>query len=472
MISKQGLSDLAEDVRNINYGNSIKELVFNPETGDFEACARGTSHGSGEIVTEMTEGGFAAEMAAGSPSIRVILDAQEIDALKDGTAVVEGRAYEWEGEDVVHIRTTPLRHSFGKECKVYFVRHREDIPEYSKYVVIVKGGSANVYKRQENGDLEPISSEFIPSREELYSRNKGILEVDILKEKRVLIVGLGSFGSHIAVELAKAGVGSFSLMDFDRVELHNLARHIATVNDIGRLKTDVVEDAIKGKNPFAVVVKHSIDLNDNLVLLSEEVRKADIVVCATDNNRSRFALSKVLKEEGKVGIFGRAITRAEGGDVFRYRPGGPCYSCLIGKGFSNEEEISDLQAARRDGRIPAYVSQEDAEAMVQVGLSSDILPICNLMVKLVLVELSKGMDSGISSLEDELTYDYYVWANRRDRHYANWKPFQAAGQGPTILKWYGVRVERNPDCPLCGERINLESGEGIIEGLEGVEPEL
>lgn len=173
-----------------------------------------------------------------------------------------------------------------------------------------------------------------------------------------------------------------------------------------------------------------------------------------------------------MGIFGRAITRAEGGDVFRYRPGGPCYSCLIGKGFSNEEEISDLQAARRDGRIPAYVSQKDAEAMVQVGLSSDILPICNLMVKLVLVELSKGMDSGISSLEDEMTYDYYIWANRRDRHYANWKPFQAAGQGPTILKWYGVRVEKDPNCPLCGERINIEAGEDRIEGLEGIEPEL
>lgn len=472
MISKQGLTDLAADVRNINYGNSIKELVFNPETGDFEACARGTSHGSGEIVTEMTEGGFAAEMAAGSPSIRVILDAQEIDALKDGAAVVEGRAYEWEGENVVQIRTKPLQHSFGKESKVYFVKNVESHPDDSKYLVILDDSKAHVFQRQEDGILGQIPHELIPPREELYSRSKGILEVDILREKRVLIVGLGSFGSHIAVELAKAGVGSFALMDFDRVELHNLARHIATVNDIGRLKTDVVEDAIKGKNPYAAVNKYPTDLNDDLVLLGKEVRKADIVVCATDNNRSRFALSKILKEEGKVGIFGRAITRAEGGDVFRYRPGGPCYSCLIGKGFSNEEEISDLQAARREGRIPAYVSQEDAEAMVQVGLSSDILPICNLIVKLVLVELSKGKDSGISSLEDELTYDYYIWANRRDRHYANWKPFQAAGQGPTILKWYGVRVEKDPNCPLCGERINIEAGEDRIEGLEGIEPEL
>ena len=475
MISKQGLTDLAADVRDINYGNSIKELVFNPETGDFEACARGTSHGSGEIVTEMTEGGFAAEMAADSPSFRVILDAQDLEALKDGPDIVEGRAYEWEGENVVQIRTKPLRHSFGKESKAYFVKYRkyrERLPEDSKYLVLLDDSKAIVFQEQEDGIPGQIPHELIPSREELYSRSKGILEVDILREKRVLIVGLGSFGSHIAVELAKAGVGSFALMDFDRVELHNLARHIATVNDIGRFKTDVVEDAIKGKNPYVAVDKYPIDLNDDLVLLGKEVRKADIVVCATDNNRSRFALSKILKEECKVGIFGRAITRAEGGDVFRYRPGGPCYSCLIGKGFSNEEEISDLQAARREGRIPAYVSQEDAEAMVQVGLSSDILPICNLMVKLVLVELSKGMDSGISSLEDELTYDYYIWANRRDRHYANWKPFQAAGQGPTILKWYGVRVERNPDCPLCGERINLESGEGIIEGLEGIEPEL
>jgi len=94
------------------------------------------------------------------------------------------------------------------------------------------------------------------------------------------------------------------------------------------------------------------------------------------------------------------------------------------------------------------------------------------MVKLVLVELSKGKDSGISSLEDELTYDYYIWANRRDRHYTNWKPFQAAGQGPTILKWYGARVEKDPNCPLCGERINIEAGEDRIEGLEGIEPEL
>ena len=72
------------------------------------------------------------------------------------------------------------------------------------------------------------------------------------------------------------------------------------------------------------------------------------------------------------------------------------------------------------------MSSEDADAVVQVGLSSDIQPICNMMVKLALVELSRGSESGISSLEDELVYDYYMWANRRERHYANWAALPGA----------------------------------------------
>ena len=216
-----------------------------------------------------------------------------------------------------------------------------------------------------------------------------------------------------------------------------------------------------------------VNINDDLPLLYEEVGKANLVICATDNNTSRFNLSKALVEKGKVGIFGRAITRAEGGDVFRYRPGGPCYCCLIGEGNLQEEEITDVASARRDGRIAAYVSPEDADAMVQVGLSSDIEPICNMMVKLSLLELSRGVETGISCLEEELTYDYYMWANRRERHYANWKPMPNAGGMPTILRWYGAHIEKEANCPLCSGCIALEGeSDAGITGLEDIEIDL
>lgn len=393
----------------------------------------------------------------------------------------EGVSYEWEGEQVVHIRLSPALHSYGKTNYVLFAKPDYVLTETNqeKYRYIVKASKEHdpvVYEVNE-GLLVERTAEYIPSKAELYSRNKGILEVSILESKRVMIVGLGSFGSQIAIELAKAGVGQFALFDFDRVELHNLARHTSTVNDLGRLKTDVIYDSIKGKNPYALVEKFPININEDIPLLYKEISKADFVICATDNNTSRYNISKALVKQQRVGIFGRAVTRAEGGDVFRYRPGGPCYCCLIGAGWydTSAEEITNLASARKNGQIAAYVSDEDADAVVQVGLSSDIEPICNLMVKLTLIELSRGMQSGISELEKELIYDYYMWANRRERRHANWAPMPNAGNKPTILRWYGAHIKKVDNCSLCSHNISLDEGDeyeeklGNMSGLEDID---
>lgn len=383
-----------------------------------------------------------------------------------------GYSCEWESEQVVHLHVQKPLHLYGKTDKVLFLKDSvlDSTPQDFEYVVSVSLLEQDIIAKvfiAKDGKFEEHTPYYIPSKNELYSRNKGILEINILEKKRVMIVGLGSFGSQIAIELAKAGVGSFALMDFDRVELHNLARHTCTTRDLGRLKTDAIYDAILGKNPYAHVDKYPININDDLTLLYQEVAKADLVICATDNNQSRFNLSEALVKEKKVGIFGRAVTRAEGGDVFRYTPGGPCYCCLIGTGFfdAKAEEITDVMSARRSGRIAAYVSEEDADAMVQVGLSADIEPITNLMVKLSLMELSRGEISGISSLENELVYDYYMWANRRERRHANWAPMPNAGNKPTILRWYGARIQKVDDCPICShkEEIALDLGEDYEE---------
>ena len=484
MANTQQLNNLAEDVREegLNQGSSMKDLVFDPITGDFRQVPRGTHHGEGDVVTEMTNKGFAADTV--SPIVYLREDelqkaAEKLKKQKTVPAFVE----EVDEEGVFHICLEPQVSKIHRYLEItgFYTRDSSMMSNAnmstSRFCVLITEDGPEVWCRP----LSPLKGKdwrkaevfLIPSEENLFSRSKGILEVGILKNKRVMIVGLGSFGSQIAIELAKAGVGSFALMDFDRVELHNLSRHTATVHDLGRLKTNVIEEAILGKNPYAKVDKFPMNINEDLPLLYDEVEKADLVICATDNNTSRFNLSKALVEKQKIGIFGRAITRAEGGDVFRYRPGGPCYCCLVGAGNLQEEEISDVASARRDGRIAAYVSPEDAEAMVQVGLSSDIEPICNMMVKLPLVELSRGTESGITSLEEELIYDYYMWANRRERHYANWKPMPNAGGMPTILRWYGAKIEKEEHCPICSQAIRLEGDtDEKVAGLDDIEIDL
>lgn len=484
MANTQQLNNLAEEVREegLNQGSSMKDLVFDPITGDFRQVPRGTHHGEGDVVTEMTNKGFAADTE--TPIVYLREDelqkaAKSLARKKYISAFVE----EVDEEGVFHICLEPQVSKIHRYLEIpgFFTRDSSMMSNAnmstSQFCVLITEDGHEVWCRA----LSPLKGKdwrkaevfLIPSEENLFSRSKGILEVGILKNKRVMIVGLGSFGSQIAIELAKAGVGSFALMDFDRVELHNLSRHTATVHDLGRLKTNVIEEAILGKNPYAKVDKYPMNINEDLPLLYEEVEKADLVICATDNNTSRFNLSKALVEKKKIGIFGRAITRAEGGDVFRYHPGGPCYCCLVGAWNLQEEEISDVASARRDGRIAAYVSPEDAEAMVQVGLSSDIEPICNMMVKLSLVELSKGTESGITSLEEELIYDYYMWANRRERHYANWKPMPNAGGMPTILRWYGAKIEKEEHCPICSQAIRLEGDtDEKVAGLDDIEIDL
>ena len=456
-MTTEQLNGLAEDVRNQGYNPSasMKDLVYDPVSGEFKQIRKGATTDEGEVVTEMTRKGFAAVEPHLFACLREdeIRQAEELLHERDEVPAYVFRR----DDDVIHIRLNPEEEVFSTGFFTSDPRRLEQgsVASHSpETVILVENGNAKVFLQ--DGGWKEAELMLIPSAENMFSRSKGILEVDILRDKRVMIVGLGSFGSQIAIELAKAGVGSFALMDFDRVELHNLSRHTATVNDLGRLKTHVIREAILGKNPYARVDRFAVDINADLPLLYDEVGKADLVICATDNNTSRFNLSKALVEKGKVGIFGRAITRAEGGDVFRYRPGGPCYCCLVGEGDLQEEEITDVASARRDGRIAAYVSPEDAEAMVQVGLSSDIEPICNMMVKLALVELSRGKVSGISTLDEELVWDYYMWANRRERHYGNWKPMPSAGGMPTILRWYGARIEKEEGCPICGKTIILD----------------
>ena len=463
-MTNEELNRLSEEVREegLNQGSSMKDLVFDPVTGDFRQVPRGSHRGEGDVVTEMTNKGFAAE----GTSLEVYMNEDDVNEIRQKLSTeekTEGFA-ELLDEEVlhVHLKIKKTRYStdlipviFTKDERLT-LRHEGDDTLY----LIMSDTEVTAYFLSNRRRVQ-VKVNYIPSKENIFSRSKGILEVGALKDKKVVIIGLGSFGSQIAIELAKAGVGNFSLMDFDRVELHNLSRHTATVRDLGRLKTNVIEEAILGKNPYAVVRKYPVDINKDLELLHSEIETADLVICATDNNTSRFNISKALVDKAKVGIFGRAITRAEGGDVFRYRPGGPCYCCLIGEGNLQQEEITNVESARRDGRIAAYVSPEDADAMVQVGLSSDIEPICNLMVKLALVELSRGTETGISSLEEELVYDYYMWANRRERHYSNWKSLPEPGNLPTILRWYGVKTTKEENCPICSENIVLDDGDDI-----------
>ena len=95
------------------------------------------------------------------------------------------------------------------------------------------------------------------------------------------------------------------------------------------------------------------------------------------------------------------------------------------------------------------MSPREREAAIQVGLTSDIAPISNMIVKLALLELSRGRAGGLDSLDGDLTADFYTWANRREGVYAGLAPLGTYVDGMCILRWYGVAARRNAGCMEC-----------------------
>ena len=75
-----------------------------------------------------------------------------------------------------------------------------------------------------------------------------------LKNAKVAVFGVGGVGSFVVEALARAGVGSFVLIDKDQVSLSNINRQlIATHETIGKLKVDVAKERILSINPEAKV---------------------------------------------------------------------------------------------------------------------------------------------------------------------------------------------------------------------------
>ena len=78
-----------------------------------------------------------------------------------------------------------------------------------------------------------------------------------LQSSRVAVFGIGGVGGYVVEALARSGVGSFDLIDDDKVCLTNLNRQIiATRATVGKYKTDVMTERILAINPKAEVVSH------------------------------------------------------------------------------------------------------------------------------------------------------------------------------------------------------------------------
>ena len=87
----------------------------------------------------------------------------------------------------------------------------------------------------------------------------------VVKAARVGVAGLGGLGSPVAIALARIGVGTLVLADFDVVEPSNLNRQQYFVDQMGMAKVDALSATLRRAHPYTTLETHAVRLTaDNV----------------------------------------------------------------------------------------------------------------------------------------------------------------------------------------------------------------
>jgi tRNA A37 threonylcarbamoyladenosine dehydratase len=127
-----------------------------------------------------------------------------------------------------------------------------------------------------------------------------------LKTKTVLVVGLGGVGGYATEALVRSGVKNLILIDYDKIDISNLNRQIITnQNNIGKYKTDVMKEHILSINKDCNVIVINTFLNNETISQLDNYQ-IDYIVDACDSVQAKkllidYALEKNIKLIASMG---------------------------------------------------------------------------------------------------------------------------------------------------------------------------
>lgn len=174
-----------------------------------------------------------------------------------------------------------------------------------------------------------LAKAFFLDPEDIFTRNP---RLQPLADKSVLVVGLGSVGSRLSEILTRAGVRKFLLVDQEQVEAANLARHVATFEDVGLKKAHALGLGLRRVSPRVQVVPLTMRLgstNGSVGFLEEHAGKADIVICAVGDTSLHLLVDRVARRAGATVVHTWITNGAWGGEVMVTSPERACLACHL-----------------------------------------------------------------------------------------------------------------------------------------------
>ena len=112
------------------------------------------------------------------------------------------------------------------------------------------------------------------------------------QKNRIIVVGAGSTGSFITLNLAKLGFKDILVYDFDKVEKHNIPNQFFRMSDVGKFKVDALKEIIVDFTGTKIkAINQKLEKDDML-----DLELDTIVIFCVDSMKARKEIYENLKE--------------------------------------------------------------------------------------------------------------------------------------------------------------------------------
>lgn len=115
-------------------------------------------------------------------------------------------------------------------------------------------------------------------RSYLLPRGGGKME---LTEKKVLLIGCGAIGGHLAHELVRAGIQHLTLVDKDELSVENMHRHALGMSGIGKNKSLALREELQHKYLYAEITAVTKSIEQALDTQEVNPEAFDLIIAAT-----------------------------------------------------------------------------------------------------------------------------------------------------------------------------------------------
>lgn len=253
-----------------------------------------------------------------------------------------------------------------------------------------------------------------------------------LRGKSVLVVGVGSLGSSLVIDLAKCGIGTLHLLDGDVLQAGNSVRWALGFRYSGVNKTLALKDHLSHEYPHVAVLPYPFNVglstpgHKQADVLDNLIDEVDLVIDASASYLVSHFLSDQCLYKRKDYLW---LTTTHG-----------CHGGVVGRILS-DKKMGCWNCFQRQlgGTIP--LPKDSGEQAVQpggcsqatfLGAGIDSDEVAKLAARFAVATLSRGSENGYRDFPwDVAVGDFYD------------------DQGPIAARWSTYPLAQDPDCLAC-----------------------